>query len=123
MGQVIKREKITIVIDTYNDRQTGQEKKKRRTIGELVTMQNDDMSTYQFGQLWGPTGCTDFSVYEEDGPAQAMQVAQPQQGLQPQQATQQPYNPQSVGAQNAGGVPPTPQGQNFNTSFDDSIPF
>ena len=101
MGQVIKREKITIVIDTYNDRQTGQEKKKRRTIGELVTMQNDDMSTYQFGQLWGPTGCTDFNVYEEDGPAQAMQAAQPQQPA---------FNPQSAQAQNVAGFAPQPQG-------------
>ena len=55
-------------------------------------------------------------------PMQQQQAVQ-QQGFQPQQAPQQPYNPQSVGAQNAGGVPQTPQGQNFDPSFDDSIPY
>ena len=93
MGNVLKKENLTIVIGTYKDRQTGQEKKQYRTIGELITMQGDDGSTYQFGKLWGPTGCTDFKVFENDGAKNAIAAAgAPGQGLQYTQPPQQNFN-------------------------------
>ena len=89
---VIKKEKITIVIGEYTDNQ-GQLKKKYRTIGELVTMQGDN-GPYQFGEIWGPHGSTNFKVYEEDTASNSYQQAQaPQQDYQqqaPQNYQQQP---------------------------------
>jgi len=63
MPQVIKKENITISIGEYE--KDGQTKQRYKTIGELVTMQGDDGSTYQFGEMWGPTGSTKFNVYEQ----------------------------------------------------------
>ena len=63
MSQVLKRENLTIVIGKYQ--KDGQEKSRYKTIGELVTMQGDDGGTYQFGELWGPTGSTKFNVYDQ----------------------------------------------------------
>ncbi|MCP4267305.1 MAG: hypothetical protein GY777_17320, partial [Candidatus Brocadiaceae bacterium] len=48
MPQVIKKENITISIGEYE--KDGQTKQRYKTIGELVTMQGDDGSTYQFGE-------------------------------------------------------------------------
>ncbi len=65
MAQLIKKENITIVTGTYNDAQ-GNEKKRYKTIAELITMQGDDGSQYQFGEMWGPHGVTKFNVYAQD---------------------------------------------------------
>jgi hypothetical protein len=85
MAQLLKKENITVIIGTYQ--KDGKEKKKYRTIGELVTMQGDDGSVYQFGEIWGPHGATSINIYSQDD---AQQQA-PQQGYQqaPQQAPQQ----------------------------------
>lgn len=102
MGQVIKKENITIVIREYKDNQ-GQDKKVYKTIGELITMQGDDGSPYQFGEMWGPTGSTKFKVFDQQdrnaapAPQQGQQqYQQPQQQQAPQQGyqqAQQGYNP------------------------------
>jgi hypothetical protein len=65
MAQLIKKENITIVTGTYNDQQ-GNEKKRYKTIAELITMKGDDGSEYQFGEIWGPHGVTKFNVYSQD---------------------------------------------------------
>lgn len=87
MAQVLKRESISVVIDSYQDKQTGQTKHKRRTIGELVTMQGDDGSVYQFGDIWGPHGSTKFNVYQkqDDNQQQAAPQYQQPQHAAPQQ--------------------------------------
>ena len=85
MSNVLNKENIVIVVDTYKDRQTGQEKKVFKTIGELVTMQGNDGQPYQFGRLWGPTGSTEFKVYSQENRQQAVNNAQPQQGGYQQQ--------------------------------------
>tara|TARA_R110002096_G_scaffold315227_4_gene509462 strand:- start:1159 stop:1482 length:324 start_codon:yes stop_codon:yes gene_type:complete len=104
MAQVIKRENLTIVTGLYKDKQTGEEKKRYRTIGELVTYQNDDSTITQFGEMWGPTGSTKFNVYEQTDrnasqPAQQQQQqyqqAPQQQAPQQQQYQQQPPNYQN----------------------------
>lgn len=90
MPQVIKRENITISIGEYQ--KDGQTKQRYKTIGELITMQGDDGSTYQFGEMWGPTGSTKFNVYDQqEKQQQAAPQQQPQQGYQqaPQQSMQQ----------------------------------
>jgi hypothetical protein len=95
MGQVIKKENIVISIGKYPDKQTGQERNQWRTIGELITMQGDDGSVYQFGKLWGAGGVTEIKVFEQEDKNKAMQAAgvqQPQQAQQHQQAPQQQYN-------------------------------
>ena len=74
MPQVLKKENIVISIREYTDNQTGQSKKVYKTIGELVTMRGDDGSTYQFGEMWGPTGSNKFNIYEQ----QERQAAAPQ---------------------------------------------
>ena len=84
MSQLIKKENITVIIGTYQ--KDGQEKKKYRTIGEMVTMQGDDGSHYQFGEIWGPHGVTSFNVYPQDDNQQA---PPPQQGGYNQQAPHQ----------------------------------
>jgi len=97
MGQVIKRENLTIVTGEYQ--QDGQTKKRYRTIGELVTFQNDDQSISQFGEMWGPTGSTKFNVYEQQDRSQAAATqaqAAPQHGYgqpAPQQTQQQYQQP------------------------------
>ena len=95
MGQVIKKENITIVIREYQDQ--GQTKKVYRTIGELVTMQGDDGTPYQFGEMWGPTGSTKFKVFDQQdrnaapAPQQGQQQYQQAPQQQQQQAPQQSY--------------------------------
>jgi|GEM_PF-2966886 len=99
---IIKKENITIVVDTYM--KDGAEKKVWKTIGELVTMQGND-GPYQFGRMWGPTGSTEFKVFDQENKQQQPQQGQPQQVQQapqqaPQQGFQQPkqgYNNQSNG--------------------------
>ena len=59
MGQLIKKENISVIVGQYPDPQNPQQMKNRhRTIGEIVTMQGDDGSVYQFGEIWGPHGST-----------------------------------------------------------------
>lgn len=97
MATLLKKENINVVIEVYQDRQTGQEKKKRRTIGEIVTMQGDDGSVFQFGEIWGPHGSTKFDIYEQQDNQQqaAPQYQQPQyQAPQPQMSQQPQFNQQ-----------------------------
>ena len=90
MATVLRKENITISVGEYQ--KDGATKQEYRTIGELVTMQGDDGSVYQFGKLWGATGSTKFNVYEQqDKNAQAPQQNAGQQFQQPQQAPQQQY--------------------------------
>jgi len=89
MAQLIKKENITIVTGTYNDNQ-GNEKKRYKTIAELITMRGDDGNEYQFGEMWGPHGVTKFNVYaQEDKNQQAPQQNQGQQNNNQQQGQQQ----------------------------------
>lgn len=102
MATVLKRENITISIGEYQ--KDGATKQRYKTIGELVTMQGDDGSTYQFGEMWGPTGSTKFNVYDQQDKNAAAPQQQPQnfqqpapqqqpQYAQPQAAYQQPNQP------------------------------
>lgn len=85
MANLLKKENISVIIGEYQNAQ-GETKKKYRTIGELVTMQGDDGSTYQFGEIWGPHGSTAFNIYsQEDRNAQAPQQNNQQQAPQQQQ--------------------------------------
>ena len=109
MATLLKKENINVVIEVYQDRNTGQEKKKRRTIGEIVTMQGDDGSVFQFGEIWGPHGSTKFDIYEQQdnqqqqapqsqpqpgyGQTQQYAAPQPQMNQQPQYNQQQPVPP------------------------------
>jgi len=93
MAQLVKKENITIVTGTYNDAQ-GNEKKRYKTIAELITMRGDDGNEYQFGEIWGPHGVTKFNVYpQEDSNKQAQNNNQ-------QQGQQQPAQQNSGGFQN-----------------------
>lgn len=110
MSQLIKKENISVVVGQYPDPQNPQNMKNRhRTIGELVTMQGDDGSVYQFGELWGPHGSTKFKVYDQDSqgqqPAPQQGYAQPQQGYAHQQ-------PPAQAAPQQGYAQP-PQGANY----------
>lgn len=102
----IKKENLTIVIGEYE--KNGQMKKEYKTIGELVTMQGND-GIYQFGRLWGPTGTTEFKVFEQQDRT-VNQSAAPQQ--------QQAHN-------NYQAPPPNshPQQAPGLDDFDDDIPF
>lgn len=104
MSQVLKRENITISIGTYE--KDGQTKQRYKTIGELVTMQGDDGSVYQFGEMWGPTGSTKFNVYPKDDNNQQA----PQQQAQPQYQQQAPA-PQGYQQPQAGHAPQQPMQQ------------
>ena len=100
---LIKKENITIVIGTYE--KDGETKKQFRTIGELITMQGDDGQPYQFGKLWGASGCTEIKIYPQDdnrttaGQNQQQPMQQPQG--QYQQPNGQPMSPQQVQQQQA----------------------
>ena len=101
MNTLIKKENISIVIGTYE--KDGETKKQFRTIGELVTMQGDDGSHYQFGKIWGAGGCTEIKIYPQEDkstqPQQQQQAPQQYQQQAPQQYQQQngqPMNPQQV---------------------------
>ena len=91
MAQLVKKENITIVTGTYNDAQ-GNEKKRYKTIAELITMKGDDGSEYQFGEMWGPHGVTKFNVYSQDENNQ--QNNNQQQNQAPQQQNYQQNNNQ-----------------------------
>ena len=91
MAQVIKRENITISTGEYQ--KEGQTKQRYRTIGELVTYQNDDGTISQFGEMWGPTGGTKFNVFEQQDRNKLQPQQQQQQApQQQQQAPQQNYD-------------------------------
>ena len=109
MAQLIKKENITIVTGTYNDQQ-GNEKKRYKTIAELITMRGDDGNEYQFGEIWGPHGVTKFNVYAQEDKQQNNNQQQQnnnqgqqqgnQGGFQQQQNNQQPHNPNGWPQQN-----------------------
>jgi hypothetical protein len=74
MSKLLNKQNISIVVDTYIDKNTGQEKKSYRTVGELITMQGND-GPYQFGKLWGPGGVVEFKIYDQKERDSAMQAA------------------------------------------------
>lgn len=78
MGNVVKKQKMTIAIREYTDG-NGQTKKVWKTIGELVTW-DDGSQTFE---TWGPAGSTRGSVFEQDNQNQPQQQGGYQQ--QPQQ--------------------------------------
>ena len=91
MANLIKKENITIITGVYTDDQ-GNEKSRYRTIGELVTMQGDDGSHYQFGELWGPHGSTNIKIYDQQPKQQSVPLAAPQQSYAQPPQPQQQYN-------------------------------
>ena len=78
---VLKKENIVISSGEYQ--KDGKTKQEYRTIGELVTMQDVDGSTYQFGKMWGPTGSTPFNVYLQEDKQQSAPIQQPAPAQQP----------------------------------------
>ena len=66
MAQVIKRENITISTGEYQ--KDGQTKQRYRTIGELVTYQNDDGTVFSLGVFLQDPGClqTVYSPWHHD---------------------------------------------------------
>ena len=97
MAQVINRENITISTGTYE--KDGATKQRYKTIGELVSYQNDDGTINQFGEMWGPTGSTKFNVYEQTDrntqqPQREAQYSQQQQPAQQQQQQAPQYSNQ-----------------------------
>lgn len=110
MAQLLKKENITVIIGTYQ--KDGQEKKKYRTIGELLTMQGDDGGVYQFGEIWGPHGVTSFNVYQQDDNKSSQPQQQGYQQPQQQYASgNQQFTPPQ---QNYQHPPQQSQGQNRN---------
>ena len=95
MAQLIKKENITIVTGTFTDNQ-GNEKKRYKTIAELITMKGDDGSEYQFGEIWGPHGVTKFNVYAQEDKSNN-QGQQQNQGGQGQQQNQGGFQNQQQG--------------------------
>ena len=90
---------MTIVLREYTDNQ-GQAKKVYKTIGELVTWQGDDGSTYQSFECWGAGGIVQGKIFEQKEAEQnnqpRQQATQQQGGFQSQQQfnTPQGYSPQ-----------------------------
>jgi len=102
-NQVTKKQKIMVVTGEYQDKNTGQNKKRRRQVGEVTHWSDGGMSI----EMWGPTGVQKLSVfdYSDDNQQQA-----PQQGFQqPQQPQQQAQGFQAP----QGGYQP-PQGNGYN---------
>jgi hypothetical protein len=118
MAQLIKKENITIVTGTYNDAQ-GNEKKRYKTIAELITMKGDDGSEYQFGEIWGPHGVTKFNVYaqednnnnQQQNNNQGQQQQQNNGGFQQQQNNHQNNNNGNNGGWNQQGHQQNNNGQ------------
>lgn len=65
MSKLVKKHDLVISIGIYNDQQ-GNPKNQYKTIGELVTMRDDQGQTYSFGKLWGPGGVAEFKLFEKD---------------------------------------------------------
>lgn len=64
MSKLVKKENMVISIGTYTG-SDGQEKKQYKTVGELVTMEND-RGSFQFFQTWGPTGVQKGNIYAQE---------------------------------------------------------
>jgi len=119
MGQVIKKENLTISIREYPDN-NGQTKKVWKTIGEIITWDEGKQSF----ELWGPGGLVKGSVFEQQDKQGTNNANQNQnqtqagsfQNQQPNQQQQQAQNnfqqPQQQGQQQ---VPPG--------EYDDDLPF
>ena len=88
MAQLIKKENMTIVIGSWTDDQ-GNEKKRYKTIAELITMRGDDGNEYQFGEIWGPHGVTKFNVYPQEDKNQNANQNNQQNNNQGQQQNNQ----------------------------------
>lgn len=96
---VIKKQKMTVVTGTYQDKQTGQSKNRYRQIGEIIHWSDGGIS----GEIWGPHGCTKIGFYDYEEPGQQNNQ---QQGFQ-QQPQQQGFSQQPQGGYQA---PAQPQG-------------
>ena len=83
MAQVQNKQNMTIAIREYTDNQ-GQQKKVWKTIGELITWDDGKQSF----EVWGPTGSTKGSVFDQTD--QSSQAPQQQQQQTQQPAYQQP---------------------------------
>ena len=115
MPRVINKQNIVISTGTYQ--KDGVEKQRYKTIGELLTMEGDDGSQYQFGEMWGPTGSQKFNVYEQ----QDRNQQRPQQQA-PQSAAQE--FDRSPPQQSAPPQQPAPQQFKADDDFDSSdVPF
>ncbi len=110
MAQLIKKENITIVTGTYTDNQ-GNEKKRYKTIAELITMKGDDGSEYQFGEIWGPHGVTKFNVYAQEDNNNNQQQSNNQNNNQGQQQQHPNQAPRQNGGFNEQG-----QQQQYNNN-------
>lgn len=101
MGQVIKKENLTISIREYTDN-NGQEKKVWKTIGEMITWDDGKQSF----EMWGPGGVVKGSVFSQEDKQQG------QQGGFQQQPTQQQQQAQNNFQQPQGGFQPQGSYQN-----------
>lgn len=120
MAQLIKKENITIVTGTFNDAQ-GNEKKRYKTIAELITMKGDDGSEYQFGEIWGPHGVTKFNVYaQEDKNNNQQQNSNQGQQQQNQGFQQNQQQPQFQAQPNQNGSFNQQQQPNQNGGFNNN---
>ncbi len=111
---VLKKENIVISSGEYQ--KEGKTKQEYRTIGELVTMQDEDGSTYQFGKMWGPTGSTPFNVYLQEDKQQSAPTQQPAAPLQQtvvgyQDANGNLYGEKDVQRFKKANIAPWPVGQ------------
>jgi len=116
MANVAKKENMTIAIREYTDGQ-GQTKKVWKTIGELITWDDGKQSF----EVWGPTGSTKGSIFEQDNQNQQQgnYQQQPQQQMQQQGGYQQPQQAQQQGGFNqpSGQPAPPPNGFDPNVGF------
>jgi single-strand DNA-binding protein len=117
MASVAKKENLSIAIREYQDNQ-GQTKKVWKTIGELVTWDDGRQSF----EMWGPTGSTRGSVFDQDN-QQSGYNQQPQQA--PQQRQQPPQQNRGSGQNTGQPVPQAPAqpARGGFDDFDDDIPF
>lgn len=93
MSQLVGKKNIVIVTDTYQDQQ-GQQKNQYKTIGEIVTMRDDQNQVYSFGKIWGPHGVTEFKLFDQDLNRASNNMQPNGQPVTPQQMQQRQQMPQ-----------------------------
>ena len=86
MSHIIKKEDISISIGEFEE--NGETKPRLKVIGELITLRTDDGSVYQCGELWGPTGSTEFNVIDQE-----LQSKELPQQVQPAKPVEPPPEP------------------------------
>ncbi|MEH6348087.1 MAG: hypothetical protein V7785_23520 [Bermanella sp.] len=74
MPNIIKKEDIIISIGEYKEK--GETKQRLKVIGELITLCADNGSEYQYGELWGPTGSTQFNLLAQEHSSPEIQTPQ-----------------------------------------------